>query len=198
MELNPAIRVELLANAPRLRRFALSLCGTIDGADDLVQETFLRALLHIESFQPGTNLAAWLVTILRNLFREQHRKRRREVEDVDGHYAEMLKTEPEQTARIEFREFLTALAKLPSEQSQALILVGASDLSYEEAAAECGCPAGTIKSRVNRARTRLADMLAVDAPCDFGPDRVTRAVIGQRPIQHGAAPPTAKANRQAA
>ena len=181
MELNPAIRTELLANAPSLRKFALSLCGTIDGADDLVQETLLRALIHIDSFQPGTNLAAWLVTILRNLFREQHRKRRREVEDVDGHYAEMLKTEPEQTARVEFGEFRAALAKLPPEQRQALILVGASDLSYDEAAAECDCPAGTIKSRTHRARERLADMLAVDAPDDFGPDRVTRAVVGQRP-----------------
>ena len=181
MELNPCIRAELLANAPSLRRFALSLCGTIDGADDLVQETLLRALTHLESFQPGTNLAAWLVTILRNLFREQHRKRRREVEDVNGHYAEMLKAEPEQTARVEFADFRAALAKLPSEQRQALISVGASDLSYDEAAAECGCAAGTIKSRIHRARARLVDLLAIDAPDDFGPDRVTRAVVGQRP-----------------
>ena len=180
MELNPAIRTELLANAPSLRKFALSLCGTIDGADDLVQETLLRALIHIDSFQPGTNLAAWLVTILRNLFREQRRKRRREVEDVDGHYAEMLKTEPEQTARVEFGEFRAALAKLPPEQRQALILVGASELSYDEAAAQCGCPAGTVKSRAHRARARLADLLAIDAPDDFGPDRVSRAVVSQR------------------
>jgi RNA polymerase sigma-70 factor, ECF subfamily len=178
MELNPTIRGEILANAPCLRKFAMSLCGTIDGADDLVQETFLRALIHIDSFQPGTNLAAWLVTILRNLFREQYRKRRREVEDVDGHYAEMLKTEPEQTARIEFGEFRAVLAKLPAEQRQALILVGASDLSCDEAAAECGCAAGTIKSRAHRARARLAGMLAIDASDDFGPDRVTRAVVG--------------------
>src|SRR6202166_5390673 len=122
MDLNPVIHAELLANAPRLRKFALSLCGTIDGADDLVQETLLRALIHIDSFQPGTNLAAWLVTILRNLFREQRRKRRREVEDVNGHYAEMLKTEPEQTARVQFGEFRAGLSKLPSAQRQALLL----------------------------------------------------------------------------
>jgi RNA polymerase sigma-70 factor, ECF subfamily len=180
MELNPAIRAELLANAPSLRKFALSLCGTIDGADDLVQETLLRALVHIDSFQPGTNLAAWLVTILRNQFREQYRRRRREVEDVDGHYAEMLKTEPEQTARVQFGELRAALAKLPSEQRQALILVGASDLSYDEAAAECGCPAGTIKSRAHRARAQLANLLAIDVPDDFGPDRMTRAVVGEQ------------------
>ena len=147
----------------------------------------MRALIHIDLFQPGTNLAAWLVTILRNLFRDQHRKRRREVEDVDGHYAEMLITEPEQIACIAFGEFRAALAKLPSKQRQALILVGALNLSYDEAAAECGCPAGTIKSRAHRARARLADRLAIDAPDDFGPDRVTRAVVGQRPpFQHGA------------
>src|SRR5271154_3725648 len=155
MELDPAIRTELLANALMLRKFALSLCGTTDSAEDLVQDTFLRAIANIDKFQPGTNLSAWLVTILRNQFLGQCRKRWREVEDVDGHYAEMLKTEPEQTARVEFGEFRAALAELPPEQRQALILVGASDLSYDEAAAQCGCPAGTIKSRAHRARARL-------------------------------------------
>jgi RNA polymerase sigma-70 factor (ECF subfamily) len=181
MELDPAIRTELLANAPVLRKFALSLCGTIDGAEDLVQDTFLRAIANIDKFQPGTNLSAWLVTILRNRFLGQCRKRWREVEDVDGHYAEMLKTEPEQIARVEFGEFRAALAELPSEQRQALILVSASDLSYDEAAAQCGCPAGTIKSRAHRARARLANLLAIDAPGDFGPDSVTHAVVGPQP-----------------
>jgi RNA polymerase sigma-70 factor, ECF subfamily len=181
MELGPAIRTELLANAPMLRKFALSLCGTIDGAEDLVQETFLRAIANIDKFQPGTNLSAWLVTILRNRFLGQWRKRRREVEDVEGRYAETLKCEPEQTAQVDFADFRAALSKLPSEQQQALLLVGASHLSYDEAAAKCGCPAGTIKSRTHRARVRLADLLAIDAPGDFGPDRLSRAVVGQRP-----------------
>jgi RNA polymerase sigma-70 factor, ECF subfamily len=180
MELDPTIRTGLLANAPMLRRFALSLCGTIDGAEDLVQDTFLQAIANIDKFRPGTNLSAWLVTILRNRFLGQYRKRRREVEDVDGHYAEMLKTEPEQTARVQFGEFRAALSKLPSEQRQALLLVGASDLSYDEAAAQCACPAGTIKSRAHRARARLADLLAIDTPDDFGPDRVPRRVVGRR------------------
>src|ERR1700731_3212456 len=139
MELDPAIRTKLLANGPMLRKFALSLCGTIDGAEDLVQETFLQAIANIDKFHPGTNLSAWLVTILRNRFLGQCRKRRREVEDVDGHYSERLKTEPDQTARVEFGEFRAALAELPSEQRQALLLVGDSDLSYDEAAAQCGC-----------------------------------------------------------
>jgi RNA polymerase sigma-70 factor, ECF subfamily len=178
MELDPAIRSELLANAPMLRKFALSLCGTIDGAEE---ETFLQAIANIDKFQPGTNLSAWLVTILRNRFLGQCRKRRREVEDVEGHYAATLKSEPEQTAQVDFADFRAALSQLPSEQRQALLLVGASDLSYDEAAAQCGCPAGTIKSRAHRARARLADLLDIDAPGDFGPDRLSRAVVGQRP-----------------
>jgi RNA polymerase sigma factor (sigma-70 family) len=90
MKLDPAIRTELLASAPTLRKFALSLCGTIDGAEDLVQETFFWAIANIDTFQPGTNLSAWLVTTLRNRFLSQYRKRRREVEDIEGYYAERL------------------------------------------------------------------------------------------------------------
>ena len=177
MKLDPAIRDQVLATVPSLRAFAISLCGNIDRADDLVQETLLRALAHIDSFQPGTNMPAWLFTILRNLFRSEYRKRRREVEDADGRYAETLKSHPEQTGRVEFEEFRAALAKLPSDQREALILVGASGFSYDDAAAICGCAVGTIKSRVNRARTRLADLLAIDSVDDFGPDRATRAVL---------------------
>ncbi len=170
MRLDPAIRDQVLAIVPSLRAFAMSLCGNIDRADDLVQETLLRALTYIDSFEPGTNMPAWLFTILRNLFREEFRKRRREVEDVDGHYAEMLVSRPEQTGRVEFGELRAALATLPAEQRDALILVGASDFSYDQAAAICGCAVGTIKSRVNRARTRLADLLAIDS---IDPDHVT-------------------------
>ena len=124
----------MLAAVPSLRAFAISLCGNVDRADDLVQETLLRALANIDSFEPGTNMSAWLFTILRNLFRSEYRKRRREVEDADGSYAERLKTQPEQTSQVEFEEFRTALAKLPPDQREALILVGASGFSYEEAA----------------------------------------------------------------
>jgi RNA polymerase sigma-70 factor, ECF subfamily len=177
MELNPAIRDELLAHAPWLRKFALSLCGTIDRAEDLVQDTFLQALTHLDSFQPGTNLAAWLATILRNRFRDQYRRRQREVDDGDGYYAGTLNSQPDQSARIEFAEFRAALAKLPPEQRRALILVGTTDLSYDAAAARCGCAVGTLKSRVHRARARLIDLLAIDGADDFGPDRTTRAVM---------------------
>jgi RNA polymerase sigma-70 factor (ECF subfamily) len=177
MSLDPNTRDQILAAVPSLRAFAISLCGNVDRADDLVQETLLRALANIDSFQPGTNLPAWLFTILRNLFRSEYRKRRREVEDADGSYAETLKAQPSQTSHVEFQEFRTALAKVPPDQREALILVGASGFSYEEAAEICGCAVGTIKSRVNRARTRLAQLLHIDNPNDFGPDRATRAVL---------------------
>ena len=180
MKLDPSVREAILAAVPSLRAFAISLSGNVDRADDLVQETMLRALANIHSFQPGTNMSAWLFTILRNLFRSEYRKRRREVEDTDGSFAEGLKSHPEQLGRVEFQEFRTALAQLPPEQREALILVGASGFSYEEAADICECAVGTIKSRVNRARSRLAKLLSIESVEDFGPDHTTRAVlIGQ-------------------
>ena len=177
MKLDPTIRDQVLSTVPSLRAFAISLCGNIDRADDLVQETLLRALANIDSFQPGSNLPAWLFTILRNLFRSDYRKRRREVEDAEGNYAKTLKTQPAQNAHLEFEEFRVALDKLPQDQREALILVGASGFSYEDAAAICGCAVGTIKSRVNRARKRLAELMAIVSADDFGPDRETRAVL---------------------
>src|SRR5215475_6549281 len=170
------MREVMLAAVPSLRAFAISLCGNVDRADDLVQEALLRAWANMGSFQPGTNMSAWLFTILRNLFRSEYRKRRREVEDVDGSYAETLTSLPEQNSRLEIVEFRKALKMLPSEQRESLILVGASGFSYEEAAQICGCAVGTIKSRVNRARSRLAEILSIDSTSDFGPDRETRAV----------------------
>jgi RNA polymerase sigma-70 factor, ECF subfamily len=171
------LRKTVLGAVPSLRAFAISLCGNVDRADDLVQETLLRAIANINSFQPGTNMSAWLFTILRNHFRSEYRKRRREVEDSDGRYAETLKSQPEQYGRVEFREFREALTQLPADQREALVLVGASGFSYEEAAHICGCAVGTIKSRVNRARTRLAELMSIDATDDFGPDEQTRAVM---------------------
>ncbi len=159
MSPNRNIREVMLAAVPSLRAFAISLCGNVDRADDLVQEALLRALANLSSFEPGTNMSAWLFTILRNLFRSEYRKRRREVEDVDGSYAEQLTFSPEQSTRLEINEFREALKALPPEQREALILVGASGFSYEEAARICGCAVGTIKSRVNRARGRLAEIL---------------------------------------
>jgi RNA polymerase sigma-70 factor (ECF subfamily) len=167
----------MLAAIPRLRAFAISLSGSADRADDLVQETVIRAMANIDSFTPGTNMSAWLFTILRNRFRSEYRKRRREVEDPDGSYLASLKAPPEQFGRLEFKEFVEALAKLPFLQREALILVAASGFTYEEAAAICGTAVGTIKSRVSRARRELAELLVIDSVATFGLDRET-ALVG--------------------
>ena len=98
--LEPSIRDGLLAATPSLRAFAMSLSGNLDRADDLVQDTLLRAIANIELFQPGTNLCAWLFTILHNLFRSEYRKRIREVEDTDGSYVGSLKSSPQQPGGI--------------------------------------------------------------------------------------------------
>jgi RNA polymerase sigma-70 factor, ECF subfamily len=156
------VRGAMLAAVPNLRAFAVSLCGDVDRANDLVQETLLRAWSHLESFEPGTNMSAWLFTILRNHFRTEYRKRRREVEDVDGGYAERLTSPEAQTGHIEFGELRKGLLHLPPDQREALILVGASGFSYEEAAQICDCAVGTIKSRVNRARAKLAEILTIE------------------------------------
>lgn len=149
----------LLEAAPSLRAFAISLAGDVVRADDLVQETLLRAWANAATFHPGTNINAWLFTILRNLFASQYRKRRREVEDIDGAMAAKLSTPSEQESHIEMNEMRVALAQLPPDQREAVLLVGASGFSYEEAAEICGCAVGTIKSRVNRGRARLAQAL---------------------------------------
>ena len=161
--LQPPERDIMLAAIPSLRAFAMSLSGNVDRADDLVQGTLMRAIANINTFQPGTNMMAWLFTILRNLFRSEFRKRRREVEDADGGYADSLTSAPQQHGRLEFKELFAALAELPLDQREPLLLVGASGFSYDEAAVICGVAVGTIKSRVNRARTLLAQLLVLDS-----------------------------------
>src|SRR3569623_439902 len=178
MPLTNSLRDDILAAVPSLRAFAISLSGNADRADDLVQETLLRALANIDSFQPGSNLPAWLFTILRNLFRSDYRKRRREVEDAEGSYSKTLKSQPAQSSHLEFEEFRAALEKLPQDQREALILVGASGFSYEDAAAICGCAVGTIKRRVNRARSNLSALLFVEGAEGFGTGDTIRAEVG--------------------
>ena len=176
MTVQPSVRDAMLAAIPSLRAFAISLSGSVDRADDLVQETVMRAMASINSFTPGTNMQAWLFTILRNRFRSEYRKRRREVEDPDGSYLASLKLPAEQFGRLEFKELIEALAKLPYVQREALLLVAASGFTYDEAAAICEVAVGTIKSRVSRARQLLADLLVIDSPAAFALDRATAAV----------------------
>lgn len=155
---------DILAALPPLRAFARALCGNPTTADDLVQETVVKAWSNLDKFTPGTNLRAWLTTILRNAFYSEHRKYRREVADPDGIAASRLVQKPNQIDHLEVRDFRAALAQLTEEQREALILVGAAGFAYEEAAVICGCAVGTVKSRVNRARARLAELLGDDGP----------------------------------
>lgn len=170
-------RQQLIAQIPNLRAFAVSLCGNPERADDLVQEALMKAWANLDSFQPGTNMRAWLFTILRNVYYSEYRRKKREVEDADGQMAAMLSTHPEQDGHLDLADFKQALAQLAADQREALILVGASGFSYEEAAEICGCAVGTVKSRVNRARNRLAEILSVSTASEFGPDPYTRSII---------------------
>jgi len=177
MTVDRETRDAMLAAVPSLRAFAVSLCGNVDRADDLVQEALTRALANIGSFRKGSNMSAWLFTILRNHFRSEYRKRRREVEDPEGWHAATLKSQPDQLPHLEYEELREAMALLPDDQREALILVGASGFSCEEAAEICDCAVGTIKSRVSRARKRLAETMSLDDTSDFGPDERTRGVL---------------------
>ena len=167
----------MLLAVPSVRAFAISLIGHAEGADDLVQETLVRALSNLDKFERGTNMRAWLFTILRNQFYTAYRKKSREVEDPEGIIAGKLRSLPEQNGHIELNELRSALAMLSVKQREAVILVGAEGLSYEEVARICGTQLGTIKSRVNRARTRLAELLGYEEGDEIGPDRMTRAAI---------------------
>lgn len=170
----------LIGAIPALRAFAYTLTYDLDRSDDLVQDTLVRAWTKADSFQRGTNLTAWLFTILRNLFYSEQRKRKREVEDADGIHASRLTSLPDQEARLELREFRTALDALPLSQREALVLVGAQNFTYEEAAAISGVAVGTVKSRVSRARTRLIMELGMAGCDDIGADALTRAALDAR------------------
>ena len=143
---------------PELRGFARFLARDRAAADDLVQDTIVRAFNALGQFQPGTNLKAWLFTILRNHFYEQARRARRETavmaEFAEGDQAIM----GSQQARSEIADLQLLIFRLPPLLREALILVGAQGLSHDEAAAICGVPVGTMKARLSRARSQLAAM----------------------------------------
>jgi RNA polymerase sigma-70 factor (ECF subfamily) len=172
---------ELLAALPNLRAFAVSLVGRHDRADDLVQDTIMKAWAKQDSFEIGTNIKAWLIKILLNSFYSQMRKNGREVQDSDGILTERLSVHPAQHGALDLQDFRIALNTLPPDQREAIILVGASGFSYEEAAEICNCAVGTIKSRVSRARQRLQELLGVTGEGDFGPDAASTAVTS-RPV----------------
>jgi RNA polymerase sigma-70 factor, ECF subfamily len=176
---NTSLKHAMLALIPNLRAFAFSLCGNHESADDLVQEALLKAWSHIDSYQEGTILRAWLFTILRNSYFSEIRKRRREVEDSDGKRAGSLSVAPAQQGHLDMQDLCTALELLPPGQREAVMLVGAAGMSYEEVAKIGRCAVGTVKSRVNRARVKLAHLLGVENVDAFGPDVATEAIIGR-------------------
>jgi RNA polymerase sigma-70 factor (ECF subfamily) len=160
MSLDDKTQATMLKAIPALRAFAVSLCRNSDRADDLVQDTLLRAIAYIDTFRPGSNLEAWLFTILRNNFFSDCRRRKSLVEDVDDKLAETLTVLPEQVGWGIAEDLQGAMRKLSPSHRQALILIGESGLSYEEAATLCNCEVGTMKSRVHRARLLLASFMS--------------------------------------
>lgn len=154
-------REDLLGLLPDLRRFAQSLAHGADQAEDLVQETLLKAWQNQKRYRPGTNLKAWTFTIMRNQFYTEKRKSRREVEDVDGAAAGQLIELADQLHRVALREVWSRIRTLPEAQQEALLLVAAQGMTYEEASEVLGCQVGTVKSRVSRARKSFPDALGL-------------------------------------
>jgi RNA polymerase sigma-70 factor (ECF subfamily) len=150
---------ELAQVIPHLRAFGRSLSGSRDLADDLVQETLLKAWAARKRFQAGTNMRAWTFIILRNLFLSQMRRARFKGEWDELTASKILAAPAGQDKQIELADMHRALMHLPQPQREALILVGAGGFAYEEAAQICDCAVGTIKSRVARGRVALEALL---------------------------------------
>ncbi|WP_267358769.1 MULTISPECIES: sigma-70 family RNA polymerase sigma factor [unclassified Methylobacterium] len=160
-EPDDAFREDLIRALPALRGFAFSLAGDTARADDLVQETLVRAWANRHRFTLGTSMNAWLFTILRNQFYSDMRKAKREVEDADGVHAATMTALPAQEGVVELQRLRERLDRIPEAQRMALLMVGAEGYTYEEAAELLRCRVGTVKSRVSRARACLSEALGL-------------------------------------
>jgi RNA polymerase sigma-70 factor, ECF subfamily len=178
-------REHLVTYLPSLRAFAASLTRNAASADDLVQDTIIKAWTNIDKFTIGTNLQAWLFTILRNTFYSNLRKHRREVADPEGIHAQGLFTKPDHDGKLAFADFQRAFDQLTPEHREVLILVGASGFSCEEAATMMGVAVGTVKSRTNRARKRLGELMGLAEGEDVlpGADGAIISVMGRSGMQ---------------
>jgi RNA polymerase sigma-70 factor (ECF subfamily) len=175
-------RDEIVTHLRPMRAFAMSLTRDRERADDVVQDTVLKAWSSIDRFEPGTNMRAWLFTILRNTFYSERRKAARVVADHDGSLSDRMAVRPDHDGRLALADLRRAFGTLTVGQREALLLVGAEGFSYEETAAMCGCAVGTIKSRANRGRRRLAVLLSIDdGETPWITDHVNAAVIGSNP-----------------
>ena len=184
-----AFKTELTGLIPQMRAFARSLCRDAVAADDLAQDALLKAWNNRSSYQAGTNMKAWTFMILRNQFYSDKRRSWRSTQ-LDPEVAERtLVAVSNPMASLELDEVRRALAKLPEDQREALILIGAGGLSYEEVSEICGCAIGTIKSRVSRARDRLAALLEDGAydQDDMLPSNAMGNLIAQLDSLRGAA-----------
>jgi RNA polymerase sigma-70 factor (ECF subfamily) len=177
--MNATYRDELISHLPALRAFAISLTRSRSTADDAVQDAILKALTSFDKYETGTNMRAWLFTILRNTYYSSKRKYHREISDPDGSLAGALSVKPDHDGRLQYADFLKAFNQLPDEQREVLVLVGASGFSYVEAAEMTGAALGTVKSRVNRARARLAVLLEIYSGAMEITDKSTVAVVSR-------------------
>ena len=170
---------QLSEQLPALRAFARTLARDASHADDLAQEALLKAWANRHRFEQGTNLRAWLFTILRNAFYSEHRKRRREVADVDEEHSRKLASRPRQDHAVALSDFYAAYNTLPADQREALALIAAAGMAYEEAAAVTGVAVGTVKSRVSRARAQLSRTLDIKEGAELTADeRMDAALAG--------------------
>jgi len=174
-------RQEIIEHLPAMRAFAISLTRDPTLAEDILQDAIIKAWMNFSQFEPGTNLRAWLLTILRNTYYSELRKRKPEAEDVEPDDPAAPAVPPLHNGVLQMRDFRRAFSKLGLENREALLLVGGMGFSYEETAEMCGVPIGTVKSRVLRARRQLAEEL------DRGKgdvadttDAATRAVLANR------------------
>ena len=154
-----ALRRQLAELLPDLRAFARFLARDRIAADDLVQDAVVRALGALDQFQPGTNMKAWLFTILRNQFYEQARRSKREQRALLARFDDAEGAAPAQHARNDITDLQVLIFRLPPLLREALILVGAQELSHDEAASICGVPVGTMKARLSRARAALGALM---------------------------------------
>lgn len=156
--MSDAIKAELRSLLPQLRGYARTFQRDAARADDLVQEAVLKAWENRSQFREGGNFKAWIYAILRNTARSQFRKTAKEVEDVDGVYSDTLATGGMQEGRLESLELQSALAELSPEQREAVILICACGVSYEEGARIAGVSVDALKTRVSRGRRRLLEV----------------------------------------
>jgi RNA polymerase sigma-70 factor (ECF subfamily) len=161
---------QVLALLPALRAYARLLTRDASDADDLLQEALMRAIGHLHQFEPGTNLKAWLFTILRNTHFTAAKKRLRERRLRAGVLLDTAGERAGQGWSLSARRVGGALDKLPAEQRDVLLLVCGAGFSYEEAAAITGCAMGTVKSRINRGRRRLSELLGIESVADLAGD----------------------------